>query len=176
MAFTGVRRCTICGAEGFSSGGALRTHIRNEHAQGGEGVADDDIDQPVGEPGAAFGTPTPPSRSKAKAAPKRRSSPKGVPVAEQIAMLYKLGGQMVGGRGLPATGGVLQQKAPEAGAAWDAVLKRFPAVYEMLEKGMIAGDVLALVWVHLEILQVARQEIEARNAYYAAQGPGAAAA
>jgi hypothetical protein len=81
----------------------------------------------------------------------------------QLQIPYKLAGQVATSRGLPHTGAVLDRKAPECAAAWDQFLQRWPALYEALEKGMIAGDVIALIMVHMEILQVARMELAARQ-------------
>jgi hypothetical protein len=92
------------------------------------------------------------------------------PLKAQLEIPYRLAGQIAASRGLPMTGNVLVQKAPDCAGAWDQFLKRWPALYEALEKGMIASDVIVLVMVHLEILQVARMELAARAATMGAEG------
>jgi len=84
-----------------------------------------------------------------------------VPLKTQLEYPYRLAGQLATSRGLPHTGGVLKQVAPDAAAAWDQFLQRWPDLYEMLEKGMIASDVIALVMVHLQIVSAARKELAA---------------
>jgi phytoene dehydrogenase-like protein len=149
--------CPVCQRE-FGGGPALRSHLKSAHPA--ENAADED-----GRISASFGTPRP-KRSKAKTP---RSSAPTVPVNEQIAMLYTLGGQIAADRGLPATGTQLKNKSAEFGRAWDNVLRRFPALYDMLEKGMVAGDVMVLVWLHYELMAVAREELARRAEYIARQ-------
>jgi hypothetical protein len=93
------------------------------------------------------------------------------PLKVQLQVPYQLLGQVVGARGLPATGNALIVAAPRAAEAWDQFLQRWPGLYEMLEKGMIASDVIVLVMIHLEILGVARQEMAQRAQYLTGQGP-----
>lgn len=85
------------------------------------------------------------------------------PLKVQLQVPYQLLGQVVGSRGLPATGNALIMSAPRAAEAWDTFLQRWPALYEAMEKGMIASDVIVLVAIHMEILAVARQEIAERR-------------
>ncbi len=92
------------------------------------------------------------------------------PLKVQLQVPYQLLGQVVGSRGLPATGNALIVSAPRAAEAWDTFLQRWPALYEALEKGMIASDVIVLVMIHLEILSVARQEIAERQRWLQQQG------
>jgi hypothetical protein len=80
-------------------------------------------------------------------------------VKAQLQIPYQLAGQIAASRGLPHTGAILIARAPECAAAWDQFLKRFPAVYDMLEKGMVAGDIITLLWVHFEIVQTMRAEV-----------------
>lgn len=134
-------------------------------------MADDDqLGAGPGEPGD-FGTPRPQRSARARKAVKRSSTPTvtvEVSVAESIAMLYGLGGNFAAQRGLPATAGMMTGRSRDFGVAWDKFLRRWPALYEMIEKGTIASDVIALLMLHVELFQTMNREIDARNAYLAA--------
>lgn len=109
-----------------------------------------------------------PPGSRAKPRGKKRGShslgshPNPIPLKTQLEYPYRLAGALATSRGMPYTGNTLIAVAPEAAAAWDQFLQRWPDLHEMLEKGMIASDVIALVMVHLQIVSAARQELAAR--------------
>jgi len=91
------------------------------------------------------------------------SHPNPIPLAKQLEYPYLLAGSFASSRGLPHTGDTLVRVAPQAAQAWDQFLQRWPDLHDMLERGMIASDVIALVMVHLEIVQAARVELAARQ-------------
>lgn len=108
----------------------------------------------------------PPARRgrKPKGAPKQPAIVSTPPLRQQIEMVYRLGGQVVAARGMPVTGGVVNSQAPACAEAWDQLLDQyFPGVKEFLEKGMVAGSVIALIYAHIPIIHTARMEIQARQ-------------
>ena len=120
-----------------------------------------------------------PPGAKARRSTKKRGAhslgthPNPIPLAKQLEYPYLLAGQFVASRGLPVTGNTMVQVAPQAAAAWDQFLQRWPDFHEMLEKGMIASDVIALVMVHLQIVSAARAEIASRQPNPAEYNPQA---
>ena len=99
-------------------------------------------------------------KAKAKSAP----AASGPSLVDQIEMVYNLGGQVAISRGLPATGNVIGAQAHPCAVAWDQLLDAyFPGLKEMLEKGMVATSVVALIYAHIPIVQVARAEIAQRR-------------
>jgi len=142
---------------------------------GGEGEPEHRIDEPP-----AVRTARPrgrPPGTKARRSTKKRGShslgshPNPIPLKVQLEYPYRLAGTFATSRGLPYTGQTLDRVAPQAAAAWDQFLQRWPDLHEMLEKGMIASDVIALVMVHLEIVQAARSELAARQPNPATYNP-----
>ena len=109
------------------------------------------------------GASTRAKRGKKRGAHSLGTHPNPLPLKTQLEYPYRLAGAFASSRGLPFTGDTLIRVAPEAAAAWDQFLQRWPDVHEMLEKGMIASDVIALVMVHLQIVSAARQELAARQ-------------
>jgi hypothetical protein len=109
------------------------------------------------------GSGTTRKRTKKRGAHSLGTHPNPIPLAKQLEYPYRLAGTLAHSRGLPFTGDTLIRVAPEAAAAWDQFLQRWPDLHEMLEKGMIASDVIALVMVHLQIVSAARQELAARQ-------------
>jgi hypothetical protein len=96
-----------------------------------------------------------------KAAPKRTgSSAGGIPLAKQLEFPYEILSNLTAQR-LPHTSAVLHAQAGPCAAAWDNFLRRFPALREKIESGMIAGDVVALLMAHIPIVQVMRAETAA---------------
>jgi hypothetical protein len=108
--------------------------------------------------------PRPQQQAKKQAAPKRAAAPKvGVlPLAVQLQLPYHLLGDVTANR-LPQTSMALHANAQAAAEAWDRFLMRYPSIREKIENGLIGADVLALVMVHVEILRVAREEIQAQQ-------------
>lgn len=114
----------------------------------------------------AFSVDEPPKirkgAARTKPAPLRRPSPgAAVPLAVQLQMPYLLASDLSRTR-LPRTSGVLREQAPMCGAAWDQFLRRYPALREKIEQGMIATDIVGLILAHLPIITVAREEIAAQ--------------
>lgn len=103
--------------------------------------------------------------------PKKAPTVAQIPVAKQIEMLYRLGGQAISPR-LPVTANAVVGQAAMCGEAWDAVLRRYPAIYEFIQKGMIAGDIAALVIAHMPIIEAARMELAQRAAQEATYAGG----
>lgn len=114
------------------------------------------------------------SRTRAKPKPKAAAAP-AIAVDEQITMLYMFSADMFL-QNLPATQGAVKHQAKAAGDAWDAVLRQYPSLYAMIERGMIFGPWVALIMVHMPIIQTARTEMEERARFLEAQGGEDAAA
>jgi hypothetical protein len=96
--------------------------------------------------------------AKKQAAPKRAAaSGAGIPLSVQLAFPYEILSNLTAQR-LPHTSNMLHAQAPVCGQAWDNFLRRFPALREKIESGMIAGDVVALLMAHIPIIQTMRAE------------------
>jgi len=165
--------CPVCGRDDFENTRKMRAHIREDH--GGETV------ESPAEEGAGFGaggdfsapSPKRPGRSTAKRGPGRpRKNPPAVqPVAvdEQIALIYRVLGDLATTRGLPSTGQLIKANSTQIGDAWDQFLRQFPGLYEMIERGLIAGPLVTLLMLHVQIVQSARAEAMARAEFLAQQ-------
>jgi hypothetical protein len=150
-------------------------------------VAEHRIDEPPAvrtTPSRPRGRPAGSTRKRAgrkRGAHSLGTHPNPIPLKQQLEYPYRLAGTFAHSRGLPYTGDTLIRVAPEAAEAWDNFLQRWPDLHDMLERGMIASDVIALVMVHLQIVQAARQELAQRQAqtqdtYNPQEGAGEGAA
>lgn len=152
----------------------LPRHIKARHAEEDEPVAGEFTEDEPPQPkrGRPRGSTT------QKATPKTQSSP--IPLRVQLEIPYKLGATLAQSRGYATAAAAMRRQAPECAAAWDDFLKRWPALYEMLEKGMIGADVVRLFMAHYPILQAVREEqmrrVQMEQAYADQGGDGVAAA
>jgi hypothetical protein len=156
----------IGGSNEGNAASNLRRHIENYHPE------------TVPETEEEFSTDEEPrlagARSTKRAAPRRRrarrtssSGPKvsvggGIPLQVQLQVPYNLLADVTARR-LPAFSAQCRASAPAAAAAWDTFLMRYPSLREKIESGMVGADVLALVIVHVEMLQVLRAELIAQR-------------
>lgn len=99
-----------------------------------------------------------------KAKPRAKKAPAGaIPLSVQLQVPYQIGGTLLASR-LPVTANALVNNAEACATAWDQFLMRYPALREKLEQGMVAADVLNLIYAHWPILQAAREELAMQRA------------
>jgi hypothetical protein len=119
-------------------------------------------DNPPNAPKRGPGRPRGASSSKSTGSSSRssaRSGSKPIPLTEQLQIPYRIAGTALASR-LPATSHALYAQAGPCAAAWDTFLRRWPELHEMIEKGMIAGDIVGLIMAHLPIITAARGEAQ----------------
>lgn len=156
--------CPICGELiGGANSGLIQANIDRHIAK----AHPEEVDVAEGE----FSTDEPPRTKKAPASKSggRRASrggagsqAAGIPLAAQLELPYRLGANFLQNR-LPVTARTLDAQARPCAEAWDNFLKRYPALREKIEQGMIAGDVVALIMAHVPIIQAVRMEIAAQQ-------------
>lgn len=83
-------------------------------------------------------------------------------VEAQLNLIYNLVATLTASR-VPGVSGAIKVNAARCAKADEQLLRRWPRVYEAMEKGMIAGDILAVFMAHYPILMALREEIEARR-------------
>lgn len=159
-------RCRLCGQRVTRK--PLSQHVRETHETEPteeDMAAEEEYRSAVeAEGGQAFSKDEPPKAPKRDRS--RRSSsgairakaPSGVPLSVQLQLPYELGAMVLNSRGRPQTAQAVMAQAPACAAAWDRFLLRFPALREMIEKGAVGADVVALIMAHVPILEAARAE------------------
>ncbi len=122
--------------------------------------ADDVTPQDVPDLEREFTKDEPPKPRKAAGAKKAAPRPKtGMPSLQvQLAMPYQLAATALSGR-MPATANALAAQAGPCAAAWDQFLLRYPKLREKIEQGAVAADIVNLIYAHVPIVQVAREEM-----------------
>ena len=86
----------------------------------------------------------------------------GMNVEAQLRLIYDLVGTLTASR-TPMLSGAIKRQAGACAKADEQLLRRWPKLYAAMEKGLIAGDILAVFMAHYPILMAAREEIEARR-------------
>jgi hypothetical protein len=140
------------------------------------GAAEDEREAPQdAQPNARRSRQTVGARKRTSSKPKTASTkPAGLPLAVQLQMPYQLAATVAKNRGLPGTSAALRAQAKDCAAAWDKFLQRWPELHEMIEKGMISGDIIGLIMAHMPIFTAAREEAQHIRAQREAQTQPAA--
>lgn len=114
-------------------------------------------------------TPAAASRGKGRRRTTRRASssapkrPTSRQIAQQIELLYSMGGGVMVARGHERPGAAVLNQAPACADAWAQCMDQYPRLRELMERATAAGGVFALAVAHLPIIQAAQLElIEAR--------------
>jgi len=149
MAVVAKRECPVCGQ--IVSAPNLKRHVATH----------DDDDRGERQEFSQDRPPRPREKAKDKPRASAAAGAASFPLAVQLQLPYKLLSNATAAR-LPVTSQVLAIQAGPCAEAWDQFLMRYPALREAIERGMIAGDVMALVMAHLPILTAAREELAAR--------------
>ena len=148
MAFPS-KACPECG-EAFPVN-VLRQHRRREH------------DVPMNT-AKASGDETHEVRQDSEPKQKKSARPSAgaMTVEAQLRLIYDLAGTLTMSK-TPAVGRALKANAGACAHADEQLLRRWPKLYAAMEKGLIAGDILAVFMAHYPILMGVREEIEERR-------------
>lgn len=93
---------------------------------------------------------------------KRPRHPKAEAVEAQFKLIYDLLATAMSSRA-PVVSSAMHKQSSACAKADEQLLRRWPKLYEAMEKGLIAGDILAVVMAHMPILAAVRIEMDQRR-------------
>lgn len=152
MAFV-EKACPECGE--VLAVNRLRYHRRDEHGvplNVRRPANSKDDDQPTDEP----------PRERPRGRHVAGGMPAPLSVQAQLELVYNLVGDLVRAPA-PIASGAVKMQAHACAKADEQLLRRWPKLYEAIEKGAVAGDILAVFMAHYPILMAVREEIDIRR-------------